>query len=398
MNVLDRFSDTELASAILKDISGLANRMSSRTVRFMEVCGTHTFAIMRSGIPGLLPNNIRLVSGPGCPVCVTPPGLIDAAAEFALCQDTILVTFGDMIRVPGARHSLESAKAKGANIHVVYSPADLIPLTQNAPDKRIVFFAVGFETTAPSISWTLIRAGELGLKNLFIIPANKLIPPALDLLASDKDTNVHGFICPGHVSVIIGSAAYGPIANKYRIPCVVAGFEPLDVLLSIRMLLLQLVEGRAEVEIEYSRVVKERGNERARAIIDEVFEPADSAWRGLGIMPGSGLKLRPKYQSMDALLFYHSSEKSALDPQSSWAQAPIGGGNPLEIRTGMSSDDSMPSGCACGEVLKGIKIPTECAMFGTRCTPDNPIGPCIISSEGTCAAYYRYGTNSHGKP
>ncbi|MBI5116127.1 hydrogenase formation protein HypD [Candidatus Poribacteria bacterium] len=390
MNVLDRFSDTELAAAVLKDISGLANRMSSRTVRLMEVCGTHTFAIMRSGIPGLLPSNIRLVSGPGCPVCVTPPGLIDLAAEISLREDTTLVTFGDMMRVPGTRRSLESAKAKGANVHVVYSPADLIPLAQNAPDKRIVFFAVGFETTTPSISWTLIRAGESGLKNLFIIPANKLIPPALDLLASDKNTNVHGFICPGHVSVIIGSAAYRPIANKYAIPCAVAGFEPLDVLLAIRMLLLQLVEERAEVEIEYSRVVTERGNERACEIIDEVFEPADSVWRGLGIMPRSGLKLRPKYQHMDALLSHHSCENPALDL--------IGSGNSSEAQTGTFSDDSMPSGCACGEVLKGIKIPTECAMFGTRCTPDNPIGPCIISSEGTCAAYYKYGPNPYGKP
>jgi hydrogenase expression/formation protein HypD len=351
---------------MLDDIKIIAERMPSRTIRLMEVCGTHTFAIMRSGIPGMLPENVRLVSGPGCPVCVTPPMLIDAVVEIARQEDAVLATFGDMMRVPGGRDSLESARAEGADIRVLYSPTELIPLALELPKKRIVFLSVGFETTAPAVSWTVIRAAELDLKNLSIIPANKLIPPALDALANDGDIDLQGFICPGHVSIITGAVGFEPVVKRYRIPSVVAGFEPLDVLLAIRMLLLQLVEGRAEIEIEYTRAVSWLGNERARISMAEVFEPVDSAWRGLGIIHGSGLGLRPKYEYMDALK-----------------------------QTGITipSDASMPSDCACGEVLKGTKVPEECALFRTRCTPENPVGPCIVSSEGTCAAHYKYGLN-----
>ena len=363
MEILKKFSDQKLASVVTEDIGDIASRLNGRAVRLMEVCGTHTFAIMRNGIPGLLPENVRLVSGPGCPVCVTPPELIDAAIEISRMENVALATFGDMMRVPGSRDTLESARAAGADVRIVYSPMELIPIATESPEKEIVFFAVGFETTAPAISSTIVRSERLGLKNLSFIAANKLIPPALDALASDGRIDLQGLICPGHVSAVTGAGAFETVAGKHRIPCVVAGFEPLDMLLAIRMLLLQLAEGRAEVEIEYKRVVGMAGNTRALASIDEVFEPADSSWRGLGVIPQSGLGLRAKYRHVDALQRF-------------------------EITLDYGS--TMPPGCACGEVLRGLKLPADCRLFRNRCTPETPVGPCIISSEGTCAAYYKY--------
>lgn len=333
-----------------------------RPVNLMEVCGTHTVAIFRHGIRSVLPEGIRLLSGPGCPVCVTSVRDIDKAIAIAERSDVIFATFGDMMRVPGGKGNLSGAKACGADIRIVYSPLEGLKIASENPDKQVVFFSAGFETTTPSSAGTLSEAERLGIKNFLIFSVNKLVPPALDLLLASDEVNIDGFLLPGHVSAIIGSRPYDFIPAKYGKACVVTGFDAEAILSGIAMLLSQIAEGRAAVEIQYKSVVNESGNKKALAFVDEFFEPCDSYWRGIGLLPGSGLKLREKWKHRDA--------EAVFD---------------IDV-----PDSPEPRGCQCGLVLRGIKMPDECPLFGKICTPDKPVGACMVSTEGSCAAYYKY--------
>jgi hydrogenase expression/formation protein HypD len=346
---------------IIEKIRSLMDSIG-RPVKFMEVCGTHTVAIFRHGIRGVIPKEISLLSGPGCPVCVTPIRDVDAAIAISKLDGCILSTFGDMMRVPGHKQSLYHAQAEGAHISIVYSPMDALKLAADNKDKNVIFFATGFETTSPSIAGTLLEAERIGVENFYIYSAHKIVPPALKALLDSPDLKIDGFILPGHVSTIIGTKPYQFIAADYRIPSVVTGFDAEDILLSIMMLLEQIASGRAEVEIQYKKVVKEEGNQKAVALINEFFEPCDANWRGIGVIPGSGLTLREKVR--------HRDVNRVLT---------------LEI-----PDAPEPKGCQCGQVLRGLKIPTDCRLFGKLCTPEHPVGACMVSTEGSCAAYYKY--------
>lgn len=354
--------ESELAA-----IHGLAGRLETAPIRFMEVCGTHTMSIHRHGIPSLLPNKIELISGPGCPVCVTPTGIMDALYELAIKPDVILATFGDMLKVPGTRGTLESARAQGADVRVVYSSIDALTLAQETPGREVAFAGVGFETTAPTMAATLLAARESQADNFSVVAAYKTIPEPMRALLESGEVHLHGFLCPGHVSVILGSQAYEFIPVEFGIPCVVAGFEALDILKSIRMLLEQLSEGRAEVEIEYGACVKREGNRTAQALMAEVFDPCDTAWRGLGQIPHSGLCLNEEFSDYDSLKRFDITIPEVSDP----------------------------AGCQCGDVLRGVKTPEDCALFGRVCTPVRPVGPCMVSTEGTCAAHFKYGGDRH---
>jgi hydrogenase expression/formation protein HypD len=350
------------AQHYIKEIRSLAEKIPLPPLRLMEVCGTHTVSIARNGIRDILPENISLLSGPGCPVCVTPDGVIDAAISLAEDPRVIVATFGDMMKVPGTEKSLERARAEGANVRVVYSPTGALELARHNPDRKVVFIAVGFETTQPGNALTVERAKTEGLENFFVIPAGKLIPPAMAALLEDRDSRIDGFICPGHVSVIIGADAYKPIVEKYGKPCVVAGFEPEEILEGIAMLLRMVVEGRSEVVIQYKQCVDRAGNLRAQEILNRVYHPADSEWRGLGVIPESGFELNEEYADCDVFR-----------------------------RFGVELHPSRErKGCRCGEVLQGKIAPLDCALFGKECTPEHAVGPCMVSSEGTCGAYYRY--------
>ncbi|MDH3874977.1 MAG: hydrogenase formation protein HypD, partial [Desulfobacteraceae bacterium] len=319
-------------------------------------------SIFRNGIRSLLPDTISLLSGPGCPVCVTAQNEIDAFIELARLDDVIIATFGDLIRVPGADSSLQNEQAKGRDVRVVYSTFDAIEIAKKNPDKKVIFLGVGFETTAPTIAASILAAHGLSLNNYFVISAHKLLPPALFTLAETKETNIDGFILPGHVSVIIGVKAYLPFYEQYNVPCVIAGFEPIDILQAILMLTKQIEDHAPKLENSYKRAVTFEGNPKARSTMNAVFETADAAWRGLGSMPLSGLKIRKEYAAFDAQKVF-------------------------EIKLAESED---PKGCACGEILLGEKIPPQCPLYKKTCTPIQPIGPCMVSSEGACAAYYRY--------
>jgi hydrogenase expression/formation protein HypD len=334
----------------------------SKSITLMEVCGTHTMAIAKSGIRELLPENITLLSGPGCPVCVTSQGDIDAIIEMVQIKDIILVTFGDMIRVPGTNSSLQEERSKGADIRIAYSPLDALRIARKNPHKEVVFLGIGFETTAPAIAITVEQASAEQLRNFSVFSLHKVVPPALEHIFSDQEIRVDGLICPGHVSMIIGTGPYDILTEKYKKPCVVTGFETIDILEGIYMLIKQISQGEAKTETQYRRLVKREGNLIARQAIDQVFELVDAKWRGLGLIEQSGLALHHAYAEMDARLKFNIAEK---------AEIPI-------------------KGCACGEVLTGKIIPTACKLFGKACTPLNPVGPCMVSQEGSCAAYYRY--------
>jgi len=334
----------------------------TRNIYLMEVCGTHTMAIAKSGIRNLAPPNLKLLSGPGCPVCVTAQGDIDALIELVRRPEITLLTFGDMIRVPGTESSLQEERSRGADIRVVYSPLDALALAKSMPDREIVFLGIGFETTAPAVGITIEEAAAAGLDNFSVLSFHKVVPPALEALFSDQDIKVDGLICPGHVSAVIGSQPYQVLAEKYHKPCVVTGFETQDVLEGIVMLLRQIHRGESIVEIQYRRIVKEGGNPLARATIDRVFRPVGARWRGLGFIPGSGLELAPPYAHMDARKKFNMRD----------------------------IEDVPIKGCACGEVLAGRITPHDCTLFGKGCTPLRPIGPCMVSQEGACAAYYRF--------
>ena len=357
-NYIDEFRDSaasgKLAEALLA--------YKGRKLNIMEVCGTHTMAIFRYGIRELLPDGVRLVSGPGCPVCVTPVGYIDAAVAAAKLDNSIITTFGDLIRVPGSAATLAGEKANGADIRIVYSPLDALAIARENPEKKVTFLSVGFETTTPVCALTVLKAREENLRNFFILPANKTMPEALKLLAADRTAGIDGYLYPGHVSTIIGTGFYGEIAEKYGIPGVVAGFEPLDILHAVLTLTELCNRPKKQVVNEYSRFVRNEGNPLAMDKMYEVFEAVDSEWRGLGCIPGSGLAVRIKYEAFDA-----------------WKVFGLSWGTGRE-----------PKGCLCGEVLKGKAVPADCGLFGRICTPESPAGACMVSSEGTCAAYYRY--------
>ena len=359
---LKNYNKPENIKKILRKISDLSEKISE-DVRLMEVCGTHTMAISRAGIRDVLPSNIKLISGPGCPVCVTPPGDIDTMIDIADFPDVIVATFGDMVRVPGSRkNNLSLKKADGADIRVLYSPMEALKIALDNPDKKVVFLSVGFETTVPMIASTLLEAEKKNIPNVMIFPANKVVPPAMKALVMDRNVGVGGFICPGHVSIIIGKEPYDFLSEDYGIPCVITGFEPADIVLAVYKLLLQITRKRAEVEIQYDRWVKPEGNKKALKAIYDVFEETDSRWRGIGVIPSTGLTLKQEFSHRNVL-------------------------NVLDISV---PDVPEPAGCRCGDVLKGIIRPDECGLFRKICNPLNPVGPCMVSSEGSCAIYYKY--------
>jgi hydrogenase expression/formation protein HypD len=320
-------------------------------------------SIFKYGLRQMLPEDVRLVSGPGCPVCVTPAGMIDAFVELAMHPEVTTVTFGDMMRVPGSRGSLAQARADGADVRIVYSPMDALKLAVRNPDRMVVFLAVGFETTAPAIAATVLDAHRRKLRNFCIFPANKLMPPPLRSLMNDPDLQVQGLLCPGHVSVITGSDAFSFLADEYGIACAVAGFEPTDIMLAVGALVDQVQRQRPCIENCYGRAVSAAGNLRAGALVKEVFHVVDSEWRGIGTIEKSGLALRTEYTVFDI-----TQRFSIMIPPS-----------------------REPAGCRCGRILKGISLPHDCPLFAERCTPASPVGPCMVSNEGTCAAWYRYG-------
>lgn len=352
------FKDPVLARGLIKSIQALAPEHAT----LMEVCGTHTVAIARNGIRDLMPEGCKLACGPGCPVCVTANRDIDAVIALARVENVILTTFGDMTRVPGSSSSLLKEQAAGRDVRIVYSPLDALSIAQANPDRPVVFVGVGFETTTPLVAMAIKRAAALGLKNFSVYAAHKNMPGALDVLMGDPELKVDALILPGHVSTIIGIEPYRFLAEKYGIPGVITGFEPLDVLQGIAMLMRQLHEGRAEIENAYSRGVMAEGNPVALAAIDDVFETCTATWRGLGPIEGSGYRIREQYAQFDALRRFEPEIEETREPR----------------------------GCRCGDVLRGIMAPNECPLFRTVCSPENPVGPCMVSSEGSCAAYFRY--------
>lgn len=358
MKHVDEYRDPELAKQLAAKITSI-----SRTpARFMELCGTHTMAIARHGLMGMLPDTVDMISGPGCPVCVTATVEIDRALK--LCQEpgVIVATFGDLLRVPGSQGTLAAQRAAGARVEVVYSPLDAVALAARDPNSQVVFLGIGFETTAPTVAAALLTARQQGLKNFSALCFHKLLPPALDALLSGQDLGLSGFLCPGHVTTVIGTFAYQAVVEQYGLPCVVSGFEPVDVLASLLMLVKQIEAKEPKVEIQYRRAVSAQGNPRARELMDQVFEVVDVPWRGLGVIPQSGLEPGGDFADLDA--------RQRFD---------------LEV-----PDVGDPPGCSCGDILRGLMRPPDCKLFATACTPSQPVGPCMVSAEGTCAAWYKY--------
>lgn len=352
------FKDPKLARGLIETI----HRLAPEHATLMEVCGTHTVAIARNGIRDLMPEGLRLASGPGCPVCVTCNRDIDTVIALARIPNVTITTFGDMTRVPGSTSSLLAEQAAGRSVEIVYSPLDALAFAKAHPEREVVFVGVGFETTTPLVAMAIKRAKAMGLSNFTVFAAHKNMPGALELLVGDPTLELDALILPGHVSTVIGAEPYRFLAEKYGIPGVITGFEPVDVLQGIAMLVRQLHEGRAEVEIAYARGVMPEGNPVALAAIDEVFETCTATWRGLGDIPGSGYRIRDEFADFDAVRRFEPDVEPTRDPK----------------------------GCRCGDVLRARIAPNECPLFRTVCTPENPVGPCMVSSEGSCAAYYRY--------
>lgn len=352
------FKDSKLARGLIETI----HRLAPEHATLMEVCGTHTVAIARNGIRDLMPEGLRLASGPGCPVCVTCNRDIDTVIALARIPNVTITTFGDMTRVPGSTSSLLAEQAAGRSVEIVYSPLDALAFAKAHPEREVVFVGVGFETTTPLVAMAIKRAKAMGLSNFTVFAAHKNMPGALELLVGDPTLELDALILPGHVSTIIGAEPYRFLAEKYGIPGVITGFEPVDVLQGIAMLVRQLHEGRAEIEIAYARGVMPEGNPVALAAIDEVFETCTATWRGLGDIPGSGYRIRDEFANFDAVRRFEPDVEPTRDPK----------------------------GCRCGDVLRARIAPNECPLFRTVCTPENPVGPCMVSSEGSCAAYFRY--------
>ncbi len=366
MRFIDEYRDAKLAQRYARRIAQIVTRPWT----IMEICGGQTHAIIKFGIDELLPKEITLVHGPGCPVCVTPVELIDKAIEIASRPKVIFCSFGDMLRVPGSEKDLLSVKAQGGDVRIVYSPLDALKLAKENPDREVVFFAVGFETTAPANAMAVYQAARQNIKNFSLLVSHVLVPPAIEAILSSPKNRVQGFLAAGHVCTVMGYTEYEPIAQKYKVPIVVTGFEPLDILQGVYMCVKQLEEGRHEVENQYTRSVRREGNTKAQELIREVFCVVPRKWRGIGEIPRSGLGLTEKYKEFDAELKFGLTDRSVEEP----------------------------SECIAGLVLQGVKKPHECPAFGTRCTPEHPLGAPMVSSEGACAAYYRYRREQLSKP
>ena len=361
MKYIDEYRDRNQVLRIAEEVK----KISKNPVSLMEVCGGHTMAIQKFGIPSLLPPHIRLLSGPGCPVCVTSNRFIDHSVALSRLEDVIITTFGDLVRVPGSSSSLEQEKANGSDIRMVYSILDALNIARQNPARKIVFLGIGFETTAPTSAAAILKATEEKIENFFLLSSHKVMPPAMEALI-DEGVKINGYIAPGHVSTITGSGIYENIPGKYGLGCVISGFEPVDLMQSIYMLVKQFEENDPKVEIAYKRAVKPEGNVKARNIMDKVFELRDDWWRGLGILKKSGLQLKKRYDRYDA------EAKINVDVEGT----------------------KEPKGCICGEILKGIKNPKDCKLFGEVCNPANPIGACMVSNEGACHAWFRYNRDS----
>jgi hydrogenase expression/formation protein HypD len=359
MKYIDEFRNTELGKSLIKRIASI----SKRPVKLMEFCGGHTVSILKHGIRQLLPSGVEMLSGPGCPVCVTPVADIDKAVSLARKPEVIITTFGDMIRVPGSNSTLQREKAEGADIRIVYSTQDALEIARQNPLKSVVFIGVGFETTAPTVAASVQQAMNEALINYYILSLHKLCPPVMKALLTSREIQLDGIICPGHVCAVTGSKAFEFIAKEYGIAAAVSGFEPLDILLAVEKLVEQIEKGKHVLENAYTRVVRHEGNRQAGEILNEVFDTVDSCWRGIGSVPGSGLKLRDKYSAFDA-------EKAFAIGQTASRENPA---------------------CICGDILRGVKSPYDCRLFRTVCNPGNPVGPCMVSHEGTCSAFYLYG-------
>lgn len=358
MKFLDEYRDADLAQRIAREI----HRATTRPWSIMEVCGGQTHAIVKFGIDELLPKSLTLIHGPGCPVCVTPLEIIDKALEIAAKPEVIFTSFGDMLRVPGSTTDLLSVKAQGGDVRIVYSPLDAVKLAEQNPAKEVVFFGVGFETTAPATAMAVFQAAQKGLRNFSMLISHVLVPPAIEALMSSSECRVQAFLAAGHVCTVMGYEEYPPLAAKYRVPIVVTGFEPLDILQGVLMCVQQLESGRAEVENQYARSVRRQGNRPAQELIKAVFQVVPRKWRGVGEIPQSGLGLRAAYAAFDAEKRFGVADRVVEEPAE----------------------------CLSGLVLQGLKKPHECPAFGTRCTPEHPLGATMVSSEGACAAYYRY--------
>jgi hydrogenase expression/formation protein HypD len=361
---IDDYRNPQLGQKLIDRI----HHHSTKPARFMEFCGGHTVAIFRHGIRQLLPRTIEMLSGPGCPVCVTANQDLDKAIALSQLPNVIITSFGDMLRVPGSYSSLQQAKAEGSDIRVVYSTQDALSIARDNPAKAVIFIGIGFETTAPTIAASILQAEAEGIKNYYVLPLHKLCPPVMKAILDLGEVRLNGIICPGHVSTIIGSYPYNFITEDYSIACVVSGFEPLDILLTVDMLVNQIETGQHKVEIAYRRGVKAEGNKQALKLIDTVFEVCDANWRGIGVVPESGLRLNKRYQQFDAE-------------------------NNFEFDPGPTRE---PKGCICGSILRGVSTPPDCPLFRKSCTPEHPIGPCMVSSEGACATYYHYGDSYDG--
>jgi hydrogenase expression/formation protein HypD len=359
LTYLEKFRDPSLA----KNLVAAIHKESRHPLRLMEVCGTHTMAIFRHGIRNILPETITLLSGPGCPVCVTAQKDIDAFVAVSRQPDVIVTTFGDLMRVPGSGTTLAGQKGAGADVRMVYSVFDAVAIARQNPDKQVVFCAVGFETTIPTIAAAVLMAADEGVTNFSIYGANKLTPPALAALMTTPGVSIDGFILPGHVSVITGVDAYRSVFETHKVPSVITGFEPIDILHAVLMLVRQNESGVPALENAYARAVRESGNPKAREVMHQVFTVGDAAWRGIGLIKNSGMELKPDFKGFDA-------------------------GARFELNL---TDVAEPKGCACGEILMGLKTPVACALYKKVCTPLTPVGPCMVSSEGACAAYYNYG-------
>ena len=364
MKLVSEFRQSELVPGLCSSI----RHHATREARIMEFCGGHTVAIMKFGLRQLLPPALTLTSGPGCPVCVTDNADLDKAIALAGLPNTIVASFGDMLRVPGSSSSLQEAKAAGGDVRIVYSTLDALALARTNPEKSVVFIGIGFETTAPTVAASVLQAALEGLNNYYVLSLHKLCPPVIKALLDSGEVNLQGLICPGHVSAVIGSRPWEFVARDYGIPCVVSGFEPLDILQSIDMLAQQIAKGKARVEIAYRRGVTPEGNKIAIKIMEQVFTPAPARWRGIGEVASSGLKLRPEFECFDVELNFEFDTELTVTQK----------------------------GCICGDILRGVKTPPQCTLFRRVCTPLNPIGPCMVSSEGSCAASYHYGESDDG--
>jgi hydrogenase expression/formation protein HypD len=359
MRFVDEYRNSELGRRLVDRI----HRRSKKPIRLMEFCGGHTVTIFKHGIRQLLPSTIEMLSGPGCPVCVTANADLDKAIALAQLPDVIVATFGDMLKVPASYSSLQEVRAEGGDVRIVYSALDAISIAQRNPGKSVVMLGIGFETTAPTIAASVLEASREDIDNYYILSMHKLCPPVIKALLDSGEVRLDGLVCPGHVSAVIGSRPYDFLARNYGIACVVSGFEPLDVLQCVDMLVAQIEAGKPSVEIAYRRGVRPEGNERALETMDMVFETCGADWRGIGVVPGSGLRLKEDYRRFDA----ESAFEIEVPP-------------PRE-----------PEGCICGDILRGVKTPLDCRLFRRVCNPENPVGPCMVSSEGSCSAYYLYG-------